>query len=206
MSVPRPNRIVVVDNYDSFTWNLVHLAHAAAPGAEVIVRRSREVTVAAALALRPSHVILSPGPGDPSREGDAGISCALVREAPATLPILGVCLGHQAIGVAFGARVVPAREIVHGKERPVHPTDDPLFVGLARPFEAMRYHSLVVDPSTLPPSLRSIATAADGTLMAMRHVERPVVGLQFHPESVGTPSGLALLRAFLHDAPRSSVR
>lgn len=190
-------RVVVVDNYDSFTWNLVHLVATAVEGAEVVVRRSREVSVAELLALAPDRIVISPGPGDPTREHDAGISCALVREAPPTMPILGVCLGHQAIGVAFGARVVPAREIVHGKARPVFTEDDPLFAGLPRPFSAMRYHSLVVELATLPPDLLPIARAADGTLMAMRHASRPVVGVQFHPESVGTPDGARLLRRFL---------
>jgi anthranilate synthase component II len=193
-------RVLVVDNYDSFTWNLVHLVHEALGGeAEVLVRRSRETTVADLVSLAPDRVVLSPGPGDPSAPGGggSGVSVEAVRALSGRVPILGVCLGHQAIGVAFGARVVRAREVVHGKAREVVTGDDPLFAGLTRPLVAMRYHSLVVEEATLPAALRPIARAADGTLMAMRHASHPTVGLQFHPESVGTPEGAALLRSFL---------
>ncbi len=193
-------RVLVVDNYDSFTWNLVHLVHEALDGeAEVLVRRSRETSVAELEQLAPDRVILSPGPGDPSAPGGggAGVSVEAVRALSGRVPLLGVCLGHQAIGVAFGARVVRAAEVVHGKAREVFTEEDPLFVGLARPLVAMRYHSLVVESVTLPPALRPIARAADGTLMAMRHASHPTVGLQFHPESIGTPEGVALVRSFL---------
>ncbi len=193
-------RVLVVDNYDSFTWNLVHLVHEALDGeAEVLVRRSRETSVAELEQLAPDRVILSPGPGDPSAPGGggAGVSVEAVRALSGRVPLLGVCLGHQAIGVAFGARVVRAAEVVHGKAREVFTEEDPLFVGLARPLVAMRYHSLVVESATLPPALRPIARAADGTLMAMRHASHPTVGLQFHPESIGTPEGVALVRSFL---------
>jgi anthranilate synthase/aminodeoxychorismate synthase-like glutamine amidotransferase len=192
--------VLVVDNYDSFTWNLVHLVHEALDGeAEVLVRRSRETSVAELEQLAPDRVILSPGPGDPSAPGGggAGVSVEAVRALSGRVPLLGVCLGHQAIGVAFGARVVRAAEVVHGKAREVFTEEDPLFVGLARPLVAMRYHSLVVESATLPPALRPIARAADGTLMAMRHASHPTVGLQFHPESIGTPEGVALVRSFL---------
>ena len=193
-------RVVVLDNYDSFTWNLVHLVTAAVGvRAEVLVRRSREVSVSDVSNLRPDRIVLSPGPGNPEHEGDAGISCELVRELSSRVPILGVCLGHQAIGVAFGARIVAAREVVHGKARHVHLSADRLFRHLERPFVAMRYHSLVVDPTTLPPSLVPIAVSDDGTLMAMRHVHLPTVGVQFHPESIGTRGGAELLRSFLEE-------
>ncbi len=193
-------RVVVIDNYDSFTWNLVHLVTAAmGPSATTLVRRSREVTVDDVVALRPDRIVLSPGPGNPALDDGAGVSCALVRELSPRVPILGVCLGHQAIGVAFGAEVVAAREIVHGKARRVNPSSDRLFRGLGGPFVAMRYHSLVLDLDSLPKALRPIAYADDGTLMAMRHEKHPTVGVQFHPESVGTPLGVEILRAFLED-------
>jgi anthranilate synthase component 2 len=193
-------RVLVLDNYDSFTWNLVHLVTAAVGArAEVLVRRSREVSVSDVSKLRPDRIVVSPGPGNPENDGDAGISCELVRELSSSVPILGVCLGHQAIGVAFGARIVAAREVVHGKARHVRLTDDRLFRGLERPFVAMRYHSLVVDPNTLPSSLVPIAFSDDGTLMAMRHAHLPTVGVQFHPESIGTRGGAVLLRSFLED-------
>ncbi len=193
-------RVLVIDNYDSFTWNLVHLVSVALEGsAEVWVRRSRETSLAEIAALAPERVVISPGPGNPAFPGAAGISVELVRALSGRVPILGVCLGHQAIGVAFGARIVPAQEIVHGKARPVHAGSDKLFAGLARPLEAMRYHSLAVDRATLPAELVPLAEAPDGTLMAMRHVSHATVGLQFHPESIGTPEGEVLLRRFLLD-------
>lgn len=193
-------RVLVIDNHDSFTWNLVHLVMEALGGAaEVLVRRSRETSLAEVERLAPERVVLSPGPGDPSAPdgGGAGVSVALVRQLSGRVPILGVCLGHQAIGVAFGARIVRAREVVHGKAREVLTDGDRLFSGVSRPLVAMRYHSLVVERATLPAALVAIAHAPDGSLMAMRHVSHPTVGVQFHPESVGTPEGAALLRSFL---------
>ena len=165
----------------------------------MLVRRSRETTLGAIAALAPARVILSPGPGNPEVPGASGISVELVRALSGRVPILGVCLGHQAIGVAFGGRVVQASEIVHGKVRPVLTAGDRLFAGLARPLLAMRYHSLAVDRATLPDVLVPIAEAEDGTLMAMRHVSHPTVGVQFHPESVGTPEGVAIMRSFLRE-------
>lgn len=190
-------KVLVLDNHDSFSWNLVHLVEVATMGrARVSVRRSTEVDVAHVRALAPDRIVISPGPGNPAIPGHAGISCDVVRELGERVPILGVCLGHQAIGVAYGARVAPAPEILHGKAREIVLEDDPLFRGAARPFRAMRYHSLVV-ALPLPPCLVPIAKGTCGTLMAMRHVDHPVVGVQFHPESIGTPDGLAIVRSFL---------
>jgi anthranilate synthase component 2 len=189
--------VLVLDNHDSFTWNLVHLVEVATLGrARVIVRRSTEVDVAHVRGLAPDRIVISPGPGNPAIPGHAGISCDVVRKLGERVPILGVCLGHQAIGVAFGARIVQAPEILHGKSREILLEDDPLFRGATRPFFAMRYHSLVVD-LPLPSCLVPIAKGACGTLMAMRHVEHPIVGVQFHPESIGTPDGLVIVRSFL---------
>ncbi len=192
--------ILVVDNYDSFTWNLVQLLGAVAAGrARVRVVRNDERSVEELLAERPWRVVISPGPGDPSR---AGVSNALV--ARATAPLLGVCLGHQCLAAAFGARVVRSREPVHGKAAEVFHDGRGLFEGLPSPFTAARYHSLAVDPATVPGCLEVTARTADGAIMALRHRERPLVGVQFHPESVLTECGADLVGNFLSDATRPS--
>ena len=188
--------LLLIDNYDSFTWNLVH--YLGELGAEVTVRRNDAVDVNQAMALRPAAIVLSPGPCDPDR---AGICLPLVqRAAEEGVPLLGVCLGHQAIGQAFGGRVVRCHEIVHGKAGVVHHAGAGVFAGLPSPFAATRYHSLVVDRDSLPASLEVTAWLADGTIMGLRHRERPVEGVQFHPESIASEHGKALLQNFLDRA------
>jgi anthranilate synthase/aminodeoxychorismate synthase-like glutamine amidotransferase len=182
--------IFLLDNYDSFTYNLAHLFGEL--GAEVVVRRNDQVSVEEVEALAPSHVVVSPGPGRPA---DAGISVDLVRRLAPRTPILGVCLGHQAIVEAFGGEVGFARELLHGKSSPVHHDGRGIFTGLPESFDAGRYHSLAA--TRIPDSLEPTAHADDGEVMAVRHRELPVVGVQFHPESVLTPDGPALGRNFL---------
>ncbi|HNZ97739.1 MAG TPA: aminodeoxychorismate/anthranilate synthase component II, partial [Thermoanaerobaculia bacterium] len=172
--------ILVVDNYDSFTWNLVQLL--AATGAAVEVVRNDAASAAELLARRPAGIVLSPGPGRPET---AGVCMELLRQRP-EVPLLGVCLGHQALGVACGARCVRAPEVVHGKTSEIHHDGSGLFAGLPEPFAATRYHSLVLEPESLPAELRPVARTADGTLMAIAHRELPYHGVQFHPESFAT--------------------
>ncbi len=188
-----PGPLLVVDNYDSFTHNLVQPL--LAWGLDVRVVRNDALTVDEALALRPSRVLLSPGPNRPE---DAGVCVALVRAAAARgLPLLGVCLGHQAIGVAFGARCVRARRPLHGRTSQVAHDDDGVFRGLPSPLVAARYHSLCVSARRLPAALVATAWADDGTLMGLRHRTAPIEGVQFHPESFMTPEGERLLRNFV---------
>ncbi len=185
--------ILVIDNYDSFTFNLVQALQSL--GAEVEVHRNDAVDVDTVRSLRPEAVVLSPGPCTPA---EAGVSVPLVRALSGKLPLLGVCLGHQAIGAAFGATVRRAGRPVHGKTSSVHHPGRGIFAGLPDPLLVGRYHSLVLDPATLPDSLEVTATALDdGELMALRHRSHPTVGVQFHPESILTPEGPALLRNFL---------
>lgn len=184
--------ILVVDNYDSFTWNLVHYLEEL--GARTHVVRNDELTVDEALALKPDAVLLSPGPCTPN---EAGICLELISRAPDDLPILGVCLGHQAIGQAFGGDVVTAREIRHGKISQITHSGGPLFEGLPETYSVVRYHSLAVKPETLPEALVADAYTEDGEIMAVHHRTRPVFGVQFHPESILTEHGHALLRNFL---------
>jgi len=183
--------ILVVDNYDSFTFNLVQ--QLAAEGEEVIVVRNDARSAAEMLAMGASGIVLSPGPGRPE---DAGVCVELVRRAP-PVPLLGVCLGHQALGVAHGAVVGRAPRLMHGKTSAIRHGGGGLFAGLPDPFEATRYHSLEVRSETLPPEIEPVAWSEDGTLMAMRHRSRPYWGVQFHPESVLTVAGPALLRNFI---------
>lgn len=183
--------ILMVDNYDSFTYNLVQML--AAAGAEVEVLRNDVESVEAMLARAPLGVVLSPGPGRP--EG-AGVCLDLIRRR-VPVPLLGVCLGHQALGVAFGATVDRAPRLMHGKTSPVRHRDVGVFAGLPNPFEATRYHSLEVKEDTLPAELEPLAWADDGTLMGMRHRDLPYWGVQFHPESVLTGAGPHLLANFL---------
>jgi anthranilate synthase/aminodeoxychorismate synthase-like glutamine amidotransferase len=182
--------VLLIDNYDSFTYNLAHLFGEL--GAEVVVRRNDEVTIEEAEAMEPTHVVISPGPGRPEA---AGVSEDIVRAFAGRKPLLGVCLGHQAIVSVFGGEVGPARDLVHGKATMVGHDGRGLFAGLPEDFLAGRYHSLAA--TSLPESLEISATAADGEVMAVRHRELPVDGVQFHPESVLTPVGRDLARNFL---------
>ena len=184
--------ILLIDNYDSFTFNLVHFLGDL--GAVCDVRRNDTLSVAAALALAPEAVVISPGPCTPN---DAGICVELIRAAPADLPILGVCLGHQAIGQAFGATVVRAPVPMHGKVSQISHDGRGVFAGLPNPFAATRYHSLMVAQQTLPRALVATAQSEDGVLMGIRHRERPVFGVQFHPESIASQGGHEILGNFL---------
>ena len=184
--------IFVLDNYDSFTYN--HVQILGELGAELEVRRNDEVTVKQIEALRPQALVLSPGPGRPA---DAGILLETIRHFSRKLPILGVCLGHQAIGEVFGGRVVSAPSLVHGKATEILHDGKTIFRGLPRPFAAGRYHSLVVAPDSVPASLEVSATTADGVVMGLRHKKLPIEGVQFHPESILTSAGPRLLKNFL---------
>ena len=184
--------ILVIDNYDSFTYNLVHYLNEL--GAETVVHRNDALTVQEALGLRPEAVLLSPGPCAPDQ---AGICLPLLRGAPEDLAILGVCLGHQAIGQAYGGDVVRAKSIMHGKTSKISHADKGLFKGLPQPFTATRYHSLAVDRATLPPELEVTAWTEDGEIMGLQHRTRPIHGVQFHPESIATEGGHQLLANFL---------
>ncbi|WP_091739627.1 anthranilate synthase component II [Phenylobacterium immobile] len=184
--------ILVIDNYDSFTYNLVH--YLSELGAETLVHRNDDLTAAEALSLRPAGVLLSPGPCTPN---EAGICLELLAAAPDDLPILGVCLGHQAIGQAFGGEVVRARALMHGKTSQVRHDGEGVFQGLPSPFTATRYHSLAVRPESLPDTLVANAWTADGEIMGLRHRDRPIHGVQFHPESIATEHGHELLANFL---------
>jgi len=188
--------IFVLDNYDSFTYNLVQ--YLGALGADPVVRRNDEITVDQVAALAPDAIVISPGPGRPR---DAGISLALIRRFVGRRPLLGVCLGHQAIGEAFGGRIVPADRLMHGKTSPIAHTGGGVLAGLPDPFEAMRYHSLVIEPASLPPDLEVTAWSADrprgAEIMGVRHRDAAVFGVQFHPESVGTEVGPRILENFL---------
>jgi anthranilate synthase component II len=188
-------QVLVIDNYDSFTFNLVQYLREL--GATVTVERNDTLSIDEIRRSNPAAIVMSPGPRTPE---DAGICVDLVRELGSSVPMLGVCLGHQAIGVAYGAKVVRAPEVVHGKVGPVHHGGAGVLRGLDDPFMATRYHSLVVSSGGLPDSLEATAWSDDGLIMAMRHRTFPVEGVQFHPESVGTPSGHALLRNFLATA------
>lgn len=185
--------IFVLDNYDSFTYNLVHLLYAL--GAEVIIRRNREVTPAEVLALQPDGILLSPGPSSPER---AGILCDLVRAgAEARVPMFGVCLGHQAIGHVFGARVVHAKTVMHGKISEVTHDGRGVFEGVPNPFRAVRYHSLALEAASIPACLEVTARTADGEVMGIRHRELPIEGIQYHPESILTEAGKLQLANFV---------
>ncbi len=184
-------RVVLIDNYDSFTYNLVQ--YLGELGAEVLVHRHDAIDVAGIAALRPTHLVVSPGPKTPD---EAGISVQAIRELAGTVPIFGVCLGHQAIGQAFGGTIVRGREPVHGKTSQIHHDGRSVFAGLDNPMVATRYHSLVIEPS-LAPDLERTAWCDDDVVMGVRHRHLPVEGVQFHPESILTGSGRALLANFL---------
>ncbi|HXA38554.1 MAG TPA: aminodeoxychorismate/anthranilate synthase component II [Phenylobacterium sp.] len=187
--------ILVIDNYDSFTYNLVHYLNEL--GAETHVARNDALTVREALGLRPQGVLLSPGPKTPN---DAGICLELLAAAPADLPIFGVCLGHQAIGQAYGGEVIHAKALMHGKTSQIHHEGKGVFAGLKAPFTATRYHSLSVRKEDLPADLEVTAWTEDGEIMGVQHRSRPVHGVQFHPESIATECGYDLLANFLEIA------
>jgi anthranilate synthase/aminodeoxychorismate synthase-like glutamine amidotransferase len=184
--------ILLIDNYDSFVYNLARYVREL--GETPAVRRHDAVTLDEIEGLAPSHIIISPGPCSPK---EAGVSNDVVRRFGPTIPILGVCLGHQCIGAAYGGEIVRAARPMHGKTSHIHHQDSGIFAGLPNPFLATRYHSLVIAPGSLPPELRVIATSEDGEIMAVEHREHPVIGLQFHPESVLTEHGYRLLARFL---------
>ena len=188
--------LLVIDNYDSFTWNLVQLIGDL--GVEPVVRRNDEITVADIAHMAPERILISPGPCTPA---EAGISVDVIREHGSTIPILGVCLGHQAIGAAYGAEVVRARRIMHGKLSPVAHTGADLFRGLASPMQVTRYHSLIIERATLPGELEVLAWTDEAgwedEIQAVRHRDHPVWGVQFHPESIASQGGRELIRNFL---------
>jgi anthranilate synthase/aminodeoxychorismate synthase-like glutamine amidotransferase len=187
--------ILIIDNYDSFTYNLYQ--YCSELGATVQVARNDQITLAAIADLAPERIIISPGPCTPN---EAGISCDVIHTFGPNIPILGVCLGHQAIGQVFGGRVIRAPKPVHGKTASIHHDGSGIFAGLPQPFTATRYHSLIVERRTLPESLEVTAWTGDGLIMGLRHREFPIVGVQFHPESILTEDGKQLLQHFLEGA------
>ena len=192
--------ILLLDNYDSFVYNLSRYVREL--GEHPVVVRNDAISIDEIRALAPTHIIVSPGPCSPN---EAGISVSLIRELGHDTPILGVCLGHQAIGAAYGAEIVRARKPMHGKTSHIHHDGSELFAGVPSPFTATRYHSLVIAPDSLPPTLRVTATSEDGEIMAVAHRTAPVVGVQFHPESALTEHGYWLIDRFLHgDRARES--
>ena len=188
--------VLVIDNYDSFTWNLVQLLGEL--DTEPVVKRNDEITVADIGAMAPTHIVISPGPCTPN---EAGISVAVVQELGASLPILGVCLGHQSIGAAYGARIVRARRPMHGKVSAIEHTGEGLFQGLPSPLRVTRYHSLVIDPASLPAELEACAwsndESSDDVIQAVRHKAYRVFGVQFHPESIASEGGKQIMANFL---------
>src|SRR6185312_5221353 len=184
--------LLLIDNYDSFTWNLFH--YLGELGAEVKVVRNDEITAEAALAMKPDGIVLSPGPCTPN---EAGICMDVVRKAGGTVPILGVCLGHQAIGQVYGGAIVRAPEPRHGKMSTIHHTGKTVFRGLNNDFQATRYHTLTIDPPSMPAVLEVTATSEDGVIQVVMHKTHPVHGVQFHPESIASENGHALLENFL---------
>ncbi|MEO1228705.1 MAG: aminodeoxychorismate/anthranilate synthase component II [Myxococcota bacterium] len=195
-------RAVIIDNYDSFTHNLAQLLHGLAESVEVV--RNDALDVEGVLALEPTHLLLSPGPGRPERDRDFGVCGGLVdimRDRRAQIPLLGVCLGHQGIAHRFGARVERGPSVMHGKTSSITHDGRALFAGLPSPMEVMRYHSLVVARDSLPHELVPVAHSSDGVVQAFRHTTLPIFGVQFHPESIGTPTGRAMMENFLEGGP-----
>ena len=185
-------KVLLIDNYDSFTYNLAQIFGEL--GADVVVKRNDEVALADIQTLRPARICISPGPGRPR---DAGISCDVIRDFGAQIPLLGVCLGHQCIGEVFGGEIVRAPKLMHGKTSAISHKGTGVFENLAKPFEATRYHSLVVKRETLPQSLTITAESDDGEIMGLQHRGLPIHGVQFHPESILTKEGRKLLANFL---------
>lgn len=192
--------ILMIDNYDSFTYNLVQYLRQIGEGVEV--KRNDMITITEIEALAPQAIVISPGPGRPE---SAGISIATIDYFSGKVPILGVCLGHQSIAHAFGARVVPAKRLMHGKTSSITSDGKGVFSGIKSDFQAMRYHSLAVEKESLPDCLAVTATAEDGEIMGIRHREHPTEGIQFHPESIMTPVGKRLLRNFLKMIPEGKM-
>lgn len=184
--------ILIIDNYDSFTYNIVQ--ELGELGAEIEVHRNDQITLDEIRELNPSHIIISPGPGFPK---DSGISRDVILEFGAEIPLLGVCLGHQCIGEVYGGKVIHAPDLMHGKTSPVYHKEDSLFADVPSPFTATRYHSLVVEEESLPDELEIIAYTEDGEIMGVRHKEYPVIGVQFHPESILTDFGMQIFQNFL---------
>ena len=193
-------RLLMIDNYDSFTYNLVQ--YLGELGADITVKRNDAIDVAGIRALHPDAIVISPGPCTPT---EAGISLTLLREMAGELPILGVCLGLQCIGEAFGGKVVRASRLMHGKTSPILHDGKTIFAGIPSPFEAMRYHSLLVDPSSIPPTLEISARTAENEVMGLRHKQHAVEGVQFHPESILTSEGKNLLQNFLNSLDRKGT-
>ncbi|KRE45282.1 aminodeoxychorismate/anthranilate synthase component II [Paenibacillus sp. Soil522] len=191
--------ILVIDNYDSFTYNLVQ--YLGELGEEIIVKRNDEIDLAGIEALAPDHILISPGPCSPN---EAGISLSLIEHFKGKIPIFGVCLGHQSIGQAFGGEVVRAEKLMHGKTSAIHHNEKSIFAGMPSPFTATRYHSLIVRRETLPDCLEITAETDEGEIMALRHKEYPIEGVQFHPESIITEHGLTMLRNFLQNRTGSA--
>lgn len=184
--------ILLIDNYDSFTYNLFQ--YLGEVEKNIVVKRNDEITITEIESLNPTAIVISPGPGRPE---EAGISMEVIRKFYKTIPILGICLGHQAIGAAFGANVIGAKQIMHGKTSLIEHTGTDLFAGQEQPLSVMRYHSLVVEKESLPDELEVTATSTDDDeIMALKHSEYPLYGLQFHPESIGTKTGKDLLHEF----------
>ena len=188
-------RVLIIDNYDSFTYNLVQ--QLGEIGAEITVFRNDAIDIAGIRAVAPDAIVLSPGPGRPE---DAGITCMVIKDLGGEIPILGVCLGHQAIGQVFGGEIVAAPTLMHGKTSQIHHEGTGVFTGLPDPFTATRYHSLVIDPTTVPDVLEVTATTADGVIMGVAHQSLNIHGVQFHPESILSPLGPQLLATFLERA------
>jgi anthranilate synthase component 2 len=189
-------KLLMVDNYDSFTFNLVQ--YFGELGAEVEVFRNDEITVEGIAARRPDRLVISPGPCSPA---EAGISVAAIRHFAGKLPILGVCLGHQSLGAAFGGKIVRAQQLMHGKTSEITTTRQGVFTGLPERFTVNRYHSLAIERDTCPPELALTAWTDDGEIMGVRHKELPIEGVQFHPESILTEHGHAMLKNFLEQTP-----
>ncbi|WP_438448982.1 aminodeoxychorismate/anthranilate synthase component II [Gorillibacterium sp. sgz5001074] len=192
--------ILVIDNYDSFTYNLVQ--YLGELGEKIEVRRNDEIDIEGIEKLAPDHILISPGPCTPN---EAGVSLSLIEHFKGKIPILGVCLGHQSIGQAFGGDVIRAERLMHGKTSPIHHDGNGLFEGLPNPFTATRYHSLIVKRETLPDCLEITAWTEEGEIMGLRHKEYPIEGVQFHPESIITENGLTMLRNFLQKSAIQGV-
>lgn len=187
--------VLVIDNYDSFTYNLVQ--YMGELGARVTVKRNDEITLSAVENMKPSHIVISPGPGHPAK-GDAGISTTVIKGLGGKVPVLGVCLGHQAMGYVFGGKIIRAKKLMHGKTSEIRHDEKTIFRGLSNPFTATRYHSLVVEKKSLPRVLEITATSEDGEIMGLRHKSLAnLEGIQFHPESILTVEGKKLLKNFL---------